>query len=155
MIYEFLNRILVFGLPGSGKTTFAKRLWQSLKDENINYAYFNNNEIRNMFQDYDFSFNGRMRQSDRMFKLCEMAREPGAIADFVCPYEPLRARFNYFIWMNTIKESQYEDTNKAFQTPQKIKPDFEIINFEYNYVIKEIVKKIKKGHVREIDTTLR
>ena len=154
MIYEFLNRILVFGLPGSGKTTFAKKLWQSLKDENINYAYFNNNEIRDMFQDYDFSFNGRMRQSDRMFKLCEMAWEPGAIADFVCPNESLRVRFNYFISMNTIKESQYEDTNKAFQVPKKIKPDFEIINFEYNYVIKEIVKKIKEGYVREIDTKL-
>ncbi len=154
MIYESFNRILIFGLPGSGKTTFAKKLWQSLKDENINYAYFNNDQIRDMFQDYDFSFNGRMRQSDRMFKLCEMARKPGAIVDFVCPYESLRVRFNYFIWMNTIKKGRYEDTNKAFQTPEKIKPDFEIINFEYDHIIKQIVKKIKEGYVKEIDTKL-
>ena len=117
MISEFKTRILIFGLSGSGKTTFAEKLWQALKNENINYAYFNADKIRDMFNDYDFSINGRIRQSDRMFKLCEMKRE-GAIVDFICPYETLRKRFNYFIWMNTIKESDYKDTDKIFQPPK-------------------------------------
>ena len=104
MLTEYYTRILIFGLSGSGKTTFAEKLWQTLKENNINYAYFNADKIRDMFNDYNFSLNGRMNQADRMFKLCEMNRK-GAIVDFICPYESLRKRFNYFIWMNTIKES--------------------------------------------------
>ena len=48
MISEFKTRILIFGLSGSGKTTFAEKLWQALKDKNINYAYFNADKIRDM-----------------------------------------------------------------------------------------------------------
>ena len=42
------SKILVFGLPGSGKTTFARQLA-------VNMAYFNADEIRKMFNDWDFS----------------------------------------------------------------------------------------------------
>ena len=37
-------RVLVFGLPGSGKTTFARQL-------SAGHAYFNADEIRKMFND--------------------------------------------------------------------------------------------------------
>lgn len=153
MISEFKTRILIFGLSGSGKTTFAKKLWQALKNENIDYAYFNADKIRDMFNDYDFSINGRIRQSDRMFKLCEMKRE-GAIVDFICPYETLRKRFNYFIWMNTIKESDYKDTDKIFQPPKDIQADMIITDFNYDHKIKTLVNGIKNGEHKLIDTTL-
>ena len=153
MITEYYTRILVFGLPGSGKTTFSKKLLESLNKEKIYYAYFNADEIRAMFNDWDFSINGRIRQSDRMFKLCELSPK-GAIADFICPYENMRKRFNYFIWMNTIKEGRYEDTNKVFQKPKDIQPDVEINNFDYEDKIKTIVKKIKDHDGKNIDTKL-
>ncbi len=153
MITEYYTRILIFGLSGSGKTTFAKKLWQDLKNQNINYAYFNADKIRDTFNDYDFSLNGRMRQADRMFKLCEMKRE-GAIVDFICPYENLRKRFNYFIWMNTIKESEYKDTDKIFQPPKDIKTDMVITDFNYDNKIKTLVNSIKSGEHKLIDTTL-
>jgi len=150
MIIEYRTRILIFGLSGSGKTTFAEKLWQALKDEDINYAYFNANKIRDMFNDYDFSINGRMRQADRMFKLCEMRRE-GAIVDFICPYETLRKRFNYLVWMNTIKESDHKDTDKIFQPPKDIQADIEIADFNYDDKIKTLVNGIKNGEHKNID----
>jgi adenylylsulfate kinase len=153
MLKELIDRILIFGLSGSGKTTFAEKLWQSLKDENINYAYFNADKIRHMFNDYDFSLNGRIRQSDRMFKFCQMKQE-GAIVDFICPYETLRKRFNYFIWMNTIKESNYKDTDKIFQPPKDIQADMVITDFNYDDKIKTLVKDIKNGKHKVINTEL-
>ena len=150
MLREFRTRILIFGLSGSGKTTFAEKLWQALKDEEINYAYFNADKIRDMFNDYDFSINGRIKQADRMFKICEMKRE-GAIVDFICPYETLRKRFNYFVWMNTIKESDYKDTDKIFQQPKDIQADMIITDFNYDDKIKTLVNDIKNGVHKSID----
>ena len=49
-------KILIFGLPGSGKTTFAKQL---TTDTDI--LHFNADEIRGMFKDWDFSQSGRLR----------------------------------------------------------------------------------------------
>ena len=135
MLTEYYTRILIFGLSGSGKTTFAKKLWQTLKENNINYAYFNADKIRDMFN------------------VCEMNRR-GAIVDFICPYESLRKRFNYFIWMNTIKESEHKDTDKIFQSPKDIKVDIEINNFNYDDKIKTLVKDIKNGAHKIIDTKL-
>ena len=103
-----------------------------------------------MFNDYDFSINGRIKQADRMFKLCEMKRE-GAIVDFICPYETLRKRFNYFVWMNTIKESDYKDTDKIFQQPKDIQADMIITDFNYDDKIKTLVKDIKNGVHKSID----
>ena len=61
-----LSKILVFGLPGSGKTTFARQLA-------VNMAYFNADEIRKMFNDWDFSMEGRLRQAERMYCLANLA----------------------------------------------------------------------------------
>lgn len=153
MITEHYTRILVFGLPGSGKTTFSKKLLENLNKEKIYYAYFNADEIRTMFNDWDFSINGRIRQSNRMFQLCELSKH-GAIADFICPYEEMRKRFNYFIWMNTIQQSKYEDTNKVFQKPKNIQPDIEINDFNYEDKVKNLVIKIKNRKSKFIDTRL-
>jgi SpoVK/Ycf46/Vps4 family AAA+-type ATPase len=45
-----IMKILVFGLPGSGKSTFAKQLTAE-----TNIPHFNADEIRGMFKDWDFS----------------------------------------------------------------------------------------------------
>jgi adenylate kinase family enzyme len=47
-------KILIFGLPGSGKTTFAKKLV-----ENKKIPHFNADDIRKLFEDWDFTENGR------------------------------------------------------------------------------------------------
>lgn len=123
-------KVLVFGLPGSGKTTFAKQLTADTK-----IPHFNADEIRGMFKDWDFSSNGRVRQVTRMLDLCTIANK-NCVVDFVCPYNLYRKDYDITVWMNTIESGRYEDTNKIFEKP--IKVDYEIKNYKYDHIIKEI-----------------
>ena len=125
-------KVLVFGLPGAGKTTFARQLA-------VNKAYFNADEIRKMFNDWDFSIEGRLRQAERMYCLASLV-EGSAIVDFVCPYDQNRQDYDIKIWMNTIDQSRFEDTNKMFEKPSHC--TFEIKNFNYQNTIKEIRDKL-------------
>ena len=44
------------------------------------------------------------------------------LMDFVAPRQQFRdmAKADYTIWMNTIEEGRYEDTNKIFRMPTKV-----------------------------------
>ncbi len=105
------------GLPGSGKTTLAKHLVPM-----YNAVWLNADEVRKDADDWDFSEEGRKRQSLRMSKLAKEARDNNrnVVADFVCPTEETRKQFgaDYTIWMDTIKEGRFEDTNKMFVPPK-------------------------------------
>ena len=94
-----IMKILVMGLPGSGKTTLAKVL-----AEKLGAAYFNADEVRKMFNDWDFSEEGRIRQAKRMSKLCEISSTRVSVVDFVCPTEHTRRIFDAHltIFMDTI-----------------------------------------------------
>jgi adenylylsulfate kinase len=109
-------RILVFGLPGSGKTTLATPLSKLLDAQ-----YFNADQVRKHYDDWDFTPEGRMRQAYRMRYLCDGAIAAGkiAVADFVAPTQQFRDIFqpDFSIWMNTIREGRFEDTNKMFEPP--------------------------------------
>ena len=94
-------KILIFGLPGSGKTTFAKQL-----TANTDIPHFNADEIRGMFKDWDFSQPGRLRQVTRMLNLCVISNKT-CVVDFVCPYDLYRKDYDLTIWMNTIDFSKY------------------------------------------------
>lgn len=111
-------RVLIFGLPGSGKTYLAERLVEYLGDK---VAWFNADKVREEADDWDFSEEGRLRQNQRMLSLCENAEAEGkiAIADFVAPFEKARNNFSadYEIFVDTIKEGRFEDTNKVFERP--------------------------------------
>ena len=106
------------GLPGSGKTTLAKHLAPML-----NAVWINADEARKQADDWDFTEQGRKRQSLRMWTLAEEAvdRNRVVVADFICPNEETRQQFkaDYTVWMDTIKESKFEDTNKMFVAPTK------------------------------------
>ena len=125
-------RILVFGLPGSGKTTFARQL-------SAGYAYFNADEVRKMFNDWDFSPTGRTRQAQRMGCLSSLV-DGHAIVDFICPFDDDRHEYVVKVWMNTIKKGRFDDTNQMFEKPNHC--TFEIKNFDYQDVIKEIRDKL-------------
>ena len=117
-------KILIMGLPGSGKTYLAKRMQPIL-----NAAWFNADIVREMANDWDFSPEGRVRQSLRMKNLADFEKYQGriVICDFVCPTSETKRNFNpdITIWMNTIKSGRYEDTNKMFEEPSEV--DYEVM----------------------------
>ena len=129
------QRILIMGLPGSGKTYFAERLKRYLEDhirpinENslrpiadaqVAVTWLNADEIRKRYNDWDFSHEGRIRQSQRMRDLADAADADYAIVDFVAPLSEMRNNFkaDWTIWIDTIERGRFEDTNKMFVPPE-------------------------------------
>ena len=112
------------GLPGSGKTYLAERMQPILKA-----AWYNADIVREMANDWDFSPEGRIRQSLRMKNLADFEKNQGriVICDFVCPTHETKENFNpdITVWMNTITSGRYEDTNKMFEKPKNV--DYEVM----------------------------
>jgi len=112
-------KILIMGLPGSGKTTLAKPF-----AELINGVWINADQVRKEYNDWDFSPIGRNRQASRMRYLADGVVKAGkvAVCDFICPTILTRYEFNadYTVWMDTISRSVYEDTNDMFDPPRNI-----------------------------------
>jgi len=113
--------LLLMGLPGSGKTTFAEKIVEEFKKREVPVTWFNADEVRKKFDDWDFSEEGRMRQANRMRQLVDESETEYNIVDMVAPLPEMRTTLNadHVVWMNTIKEGRFEDTNKAF-----VKPDY-------------------------------
>ena len=135
-------KILVMGLPGSGKTYLTERLVPL-----INAAWYNADNVREMANDWDFSDEGRARQSNRMRTFADFEKSHGrfVVCDFVCPTKETRENFeaDNTIWMDTIKEGRFEDTNKLFQEPENV--DFHITEWnEHNQedIAKELLKDV-------------
>ena len=106
------------GLPGSGKTTLAEQLAPLLNAKRLNA-----DEVRKEANDCDFSEEGRKRQAKRMSDFAIKLKEQGfnVVADFICPTPEARNLFpaDYVVWVDTIKEGRFDDTNKMFIKPEK------------------------------------
>ena len=134
-------KILVIGLPGSGKTYLSERLQPLLES-----AWFNADKVRSMAGDWDFSEEGRLRQSLRMKSIAdfESSHNRIVICDFVCPTKETRKIFeaDITIWLDTIDEGRFEDTNALFEPPSKV--DFLIKEWnDHNHI--DIAKRIKEN----------
>ena len=161
-------KILVCGLPGSGKTWLAERLIKHID----HCAWYNADFVRKFSNDWDFEIEGRMRQAYRMKTFADFEKSHGrwVICDFVAPTEKAREIFkpDYMIWMDTINEGRvvseklkelkninnlpfdanslstsqkFDDTNKLFEKPTKI--DIHITSFLSDEEIKALAEKIK------------
>ena len=160
------KRILIMGLPGAGKTYFSERLKKYLEDNSsvdtmpmwratnmeiapITYTskvdWFNADDVRKRFNDWDFSKEGRIRQSIRMFDFAIACTGDFVICDFVAPLVEMRNNFkaDWTIWIDTIPAGRFEDTNKAFIPPEVY--DFRIteqnaekwVKFVGNHILKD------------------
>jgi len=129
------KRILIMGLPGSGKTYFAERLKRYLEDHvnpinehslrpiadaRVTVTWLNADDIRTQYNDWDFSPEGRVRQSVRMRDLADAANTDYTIVDFVAPLVEQRNNFkaDWTVWIDTIERGRFEDTNRAFVPPE-------------------------------------
>src|SRR6056300_517689 len=119
--------ILIMGLPGSGKTTLANELAPMLNAKRLN------------------ADEGRKRQARRMADFAKKLKEEGSfvVADFVCPTPEARALFpaDFIIWVDTIKEGRFDDTNKMFVKPDKF--DYHVTTQDAKNWAPKIIKEIK------------
>ena len=115
------------GLPGAGKTTLAEAVRAKLWEEGRTVSWFNADAVRREYNDWDFSEAGRMRQAERMRVMAEKATTDYALCDFVAPLVEMRNVFkaDWTVWVDTIREGRYADTNAMFQEPDIY--DFRII----------------------------
>ena len=132
--------ILVMGLPGAGKTTLADELAPMLNAKRLNA-----DEVRKAANDWDFSEEGRTRQAKRMADFALKLKSDGnyVIADFICPTPEARKLFpaDYIIWVDTIKEGRFDDTNQMFVKPEKY--DFKVTTQDAKLWTSKIIKEIK------------
>jgi adenylylsulfate kinase len=123
-------KILITGLSGSGKTTLAKALAKEL-----NAKHLNADEIRHEYNDWDFSEAGRLRQAHRIKNLSD--KHDLVVCDFIAPKAIHRhiVDADILVWMDTVKKSQYKDTDSLFEPPN-----------QYNFKITE-KNSIKYGKI--------
>ena len=128
------------GLPGAGKTTLANEMAPPLNAKRLNA-----DEVRKEANDWDFSEEGRVRQATRMANFALKLKENGnnVVADFICPTPEARSLFpaDYVIWVDTIKEGRFDDTNKMFVKPDKY--DFHVTTQDAKNWAPKILKEIK------------
>jgi len=140
-------KILICGLPGSGKSTLAEPF-----AELIGAVWINADQVRERYNDWDFSPEGRIRQAQRMKHLSDGVVMAGkiAVADFVCPTEAARAEFDadYTVWMDTIEEGRYEDTNAMFEKPNNV--DYHV-NSWFDDTHKQLVKVVNNYMLKQQD----
>jgi len=134
-----MKKILIMGLPGSGKTTLASKLVPLLKAK-----WINNDKVRKEANDWDFSEEGRIRQAKRMAELAEKYKKEGShvVADFICPTPKARELFNadYIVWVDTIKKGRFDDTNKMFIKPEKF--DFKVTSHDAEFWASKIADQL-------------
>lgn len=149
--------LLIQGLPGSGKTTLALKIKQKL-----NAIHFNADWARATITSHlRFTEKDRVAQARALGQLAAMVHSQGqwVIVDFVCPLTSTRAAFFeqfkerddvYSVWMDTIKESRFDDTNKMYMPPGLAYVDHQIGGYYdpagFDALADSIVASLTKGH---------
>lgn len=159
------QRILIMGLPGAGKTYFAEQFKRYLEtffrpvnenslrpfsDSRITVGWLNADEVRRYYNDWDFSTEGRIRQSLRMRELADTSNTDYCIVDFVAPLVEMRNNFraDWTIWIDTIDRGRFEDTNRVFVPPEHY--DFRITEQNAEHWAKYVAGHIVKNQRRPV-----
>jgi hypothetical protein len=113
--------IQVIGLPGAGKSTFAKEL-----ADRINGIHLNADEVRaELNSDLGFTPEDRIEQARRMGALSRLLSKQGyhVVVDFVNPTKGTRDSFgkpDKVVWMNRKPVRDFPDTTAMWETPHNV-----------------------------------
>jgi adenylylsulfate kinase len=124
------------GLSGSGKSTLAEQLHKKIPDS----IRLNADIIRKSYNDWDFSEEGRIRQSKRIKQLSDVCDEEYIIIDMIAPIEKMRliVDADFIVWMDTIKESNYKDTDVIFKPPYNANLVIKSLDYSVDDIIASI-----------------
>ena len=132
--------IQIMGLPGSGKTELAKAL-----KERINAIHINADEVRATINtDLGFSPEDRLEQARRLGEIARLISKQGVapvIVDFICPTDLTRTTFgkpDILVFMDTIAEGRFKDTNKMFERPT---------DFDVSFISHNLDPEAKASHI--------
>jgi adenylylsulfate kinase-like enzyme len=122
--------ILIFGLPGSGKTTMAKNLSSELEALGISCNVLNEDEVRKTYGDFDITLGGHLRQANRLNDLAH--RETLArvtIVDSVCPLNAHRDLYkaDLLVHMNTVNMNTLKPI-PIYEQPTMARMEFNTID---------------------------
>jgi len=121
--------IQIIGLPGSGKTTLATTL-----ADRINAVHLNADYVRaTINSDLGFTPEDRVEHARRLGEMAKMLSSQGldVVVDFICPTAATRAAFgkpDICIWMDTLAEGRFEDTNKLWEKPTEF--DYHFVSYD-------------------------
>lgn len=123
MIYWFT------GQPGAGKTTLAKHLVTFLSNTG-NVIHIDGDDLRDIFQNKDYSENGRRKNIERAQDIAQFMNEKGSdvVVSLVSPYKDQREEFK-------LKTSVIEIF--IHTSEERGRENFHVINYEKpeeNYV---------------------
>lgn len=137
--------IQIIGLPGSGKTELAKAL-----KERINAIHLNADEVRaTVNSDLGFTPEDRLEQARRMGEMARLIAKQGVapvIVDFVCPTDKTREAFgtpDILIFMDTIAEGRFEDTNKMFERPSNFDLAYDSHDLDQEQKATDVIQKFE------------
>lgn len=129
------RKIIIIGKKDSGKTTLARK---------IGWKNFDGDDVRNEFQNFDFSIEGRIEQARTMGFLMS-AFHGNSTASFICPTHSTLDEFLRMapkdvkiIWMDTIQHEKIGDVVKVWETPAR----YDIRITDFNYTILDIMSKL-------------
>jgi adenylylsulfate kinase len=111
----------------------------------INAKRLNADEVRKEANDWDFSEEEEQDRQEEWLDFALKLKEGGnfVVADFICPTPEARALFpaDFIIWVDTIKEGRFDDTNKMFVKPDKF--DYHVTTQDAKNWAPKIIKEIK------------
>lgn len=113
--------IQVIGLPGSGKTTYAKEL-----ASRINAIHLNADEVRaELNKDLGFTSEDRIEQARRMGALSRLLSKQGyhVVVDFINPTKETREAFgkpDKVVWMKRKPVRDFPDTTAMWEWPENV-----------------------------------
>jgi adenylylsulfate kinase len=133
--------ILIMGLPGSGKTTFAEKVTEEFASRDILFYWLNADHVRTEYDDWDFSPEGRIRAAKRMRELVDKSDYEYNVVDMVAPTCETRdiLKPDIMVWMNTISKGRFDDTNEMFEAPKFRRDTIMLANYGDDYDARVVV----------------